>query len=398
MRFRWGGVSRRGNRCAVFVVQWLETFEIVAPVVRVLRDMGWTAAIVVTPERSAVHATFDGSYDLERLRPMCESLRSMGFAPEPLVPVEAEADRLRELRPAAVFMPTPYDAQRHESLAASRLKLPIHYVNYGLNISPHPDIEFELPFYGKCAAIYSENEYCTEHFARAGVRRARIIPTGSPALDHWDVERSRSDEPTVLWCPHWTTRWHDASAHTIGYSTFLPSYRAVLDEAERRPHMRFIIRPHPYLWEELRSESLWTEDDEHRFHERALELKNVTVEGGVTVTTRYPLYPSHLEQFEQAWAMVTDGISFLAEFGYTGKPILLTEARGNPGWNPVGRAIRNVVQRSDGIQGLASFLDQIERGIDPDAERRREVIRGLFYRPPGGSARAIARHLSGVVG
>ena len=157
--------------------------------------------------------------------------------------------------------------------------------------------------------------------------------------------------------------------------------------------MRFIIRAHPGLWDELRREALWTSEDELRFHARVAELENVTLGGDVSPTTRYPLSDSHLEQFEQAWAMVTDGISFLAEFGYTGKPVLLTQAPGNPGWNPVGQAIADVVERSDGVQRLGSFLDQVERDVDPDAEKRREVIRGLFCRPPGGSAAAIARHL-----
>ena len=87
------------------------------------------------------------------------------------------------------------------------------------------------------------------------------------------------------------------------------------------------------------------------------------------------------------------GISFLAEFGYTGEPILLTQAPGNPGWNPVGQAICEVVQRSNGIDALGPFLDQIERGIDPDPgiEYRRNVIRKLFYRPAGGSGAAIVR-------
>ncbi len=94
--------------------------------------------------------------------------------------------------------------------------------------------------------------------------------------------------------------------------------------------------------------------------------------------------------------MVTDGISFLAEFGYTGKPLLLTQAPGNPGWNPVGQAIAEAVERSDGIEGLSGFLDRVERGIDPNAEKRREVIRRQFYRPPGGSAAAIAQYLAGL--
>jgi hypothetical protein len=384
------------RRCAVFVVQWLETFDVVAPLVRALREVGWETPIVLTPERSAVHANADGTYDLGRLGPMREILSARGFAPEPLLPAEAEADRIRTLSPSAVFLPTPYVVHRHESLAPAHLRLPVHYVNYGLNLSPLPELTFNLPFFRRCAAIYAENEYCAEQYVLAGVDASRVVPTGHPRLDHWDTEHPRSRRPTVLWCPWWSTRWTDGK---VGYSTFLPSYRTVLAEARRRPHMQFIVRTHPYLWAELRSERLWTEAEERAFLAAVDELENVELVGNVNTTTTYPLYPSHVHQFEQAWAMVTDGISFLGEFGYTGKPILLTEAPGNPGWNPVGQAIRAVVQRCDGIQGLPVFLDRVEKGVDAEAERRQgEAIRRLFYRPAGGSNHAIVRHLCRVGG
>jgi hypothetical protein len=396
MIWKWGhGSKPEDEHCVIFVVQWLETFEIVASVVRALHDISWKTRIVVTPERDIMRWTSDGSaYNLSLVGKVWEWLSANGFAPEPLVPAEKEAARIRDLRPAAVFLPSPFPDHRHKSLSPERLRLPVHYVNYGFNICPGDDAEFTLPFFRKCRAIYAENDYCVERFVRAGVKHPHIIRTGHPALDHWDTDRARADIPTVLWCPWWLSHWTSKGERFVGYSTFIPSYPAVLDEAARRPHMRFIIRPHPMLWSQLRKDGLWTVQDELRFHARVAELDNVTVEGNVTATTRYPLYPAHIKQFEQAWAMVTDGVSFLAEFGYTGKPLLLTQAPGNPGWNPVGQAICDVVKRSDGIQGLRSFLDQIERDIDPDADKRREVIRRLFYRPPGGSAAAIARHLA----
>jgi hypothetical protein len=394
MKWRWRlGSKRITKHCTVFVVQWIETFEIVAPVVQALRDTGWTTKIIVTPEW-----TSNAGYDLALAAQVWEWLTAQGFSPEPLVPAEGEADRIRDLQPAAVFLPTPYVAHRHESLTPKRLGLPVHYVNYAFNICPSEGLLFELPFFRECHAIYAENDYCVERFVHAGVKPSHIIKTGPPALDHWDIDHGRADIPTVLWCPWWSTRWPGKGNNTVGYSTFIPSYPAVLEEAARRPDMRFIIRPHPLLWSQLSEDGLWTIQEELHFHARASELENVTIDGSVTATTRYPAYQGHIKQFEQAWAMVTDGISFLAEFGYTGKPLLLTQAPGNPGWNPVGQAICDVVQRSDGIQGLRSFLDQIERGFDPDADKRREVIRRHFYRPPGGSAAAIARHLAHLEG
>ena len=83
----------------------------------------------------------------------------------------------------------------------------------------------------------------------------------------------------------------------------------------------------------------------------------------------------------------------MAEFAYTEKPLLLTQERGNPGWNEVGRAIAEVVDRSDRLDGLATFLDRVERDEEPTADARRNAVRRLFPRPRGGTATAIARHI-----
>jgi hypothetical protein len=167
----------------------------------------------------------------------------------------------------------------------------------------------------------------------------------------------------------------------------------MLDEARQRPQMQFIFRPHPYLWSTLRKEAIWSLDEERAFHARVAALDNIRIEGDVTETMRYPVYPDHIGQFEDAWAMITDGVSFLAEFAYTGKPLLLTQAPGNPGWNRVGNAIAEMVDRSENAAGLAEFLDRVERDAHPAPRLRREAMKSLFYRPLNGSAAAIAQHI-----
>jgi len=397
-RSRWF-LRRRTKPRVVFVVQWLETFEMVRPVWEALRRGPLDPTIVFAPERDMMHwVSRDGNaYDMDLAERIWRWLRDHGYSPEPLLAPEEEADRLRDWQPVAVFLPTPYPEARHPSLDPVRLGLPVHYVNYAFDLAPPggAGIQFELPFFRQCEAIYAENEYCADQFRRAGVRADAIVDSGPPILDYWDVPEYRSPRPSILWCPWWSVR-HGGTENATGYSTFLLSYEAVLSEAVRRPHMDFVFRPHPMLWSQLRADRLWSPDDERRFLDRAAALPNFSVVGAVTPNTRLPWYPDHISQFRDAWAMVTDGISFLAEFAYTGKPLLLTEAPGNPGWNPVGQAIASVVTRSSGIAELQSFLDGIERDEDPDRDTRRRAVHAQFFRPPGGSGRTIANRLVAI--
>jgi hypothetical protein len=385
------GNTERHSVRVVFVVQWLETFEIVAPVVRALRTSGADVRLVVTPELDILRWTSDGSaYDDELAGKVWLWLSNEGWQPEPLITPDQESQRIREMAPDAIFLPSPYPGHRHESLAPAALTVPVHYVPYAFHIWADDDSAYRAQFYRECAAVYAENGYTRGKYVAAGVDASRVVPTGSPALDVWDQPHGRSDTPTILWCPWWS------ATEDGGYSTFVDSYATVLAEAERRPAMRFVLRPHPLLWGQLRKERAWSDDDERRFFEHVANLPNVTVYGGVGPGVRYPFYPGHVRQFQAAWAMVTDGISFLAEFAYTGKPLLLTQASGNAGWNEVGQRIAEVVDRSDGSAGLSDFLDRVESDIDTGTAVRRAALRQLFYRPAGGSASAIADHVLGV--
>jgi hypothetical protein len=372
----------------VFVVQYLETFEIVIPVVLALRELDVPVRIVVAAERDIMrHYSTDGErYDTERVGIVWNWLARNGFDPEPLLPPEQGGAQVHELEPFAVFMPSPYEAQRHPSLDPTVLGLPIHYVDYGFHVDPEDASgwQFYDEFFKDARSIYVANDYEAECFRNGGVPDGTVVRSGSPALDHWDTYSGRSAVPTVMWCPWWST--DGKMTGRAGYSTFLVTWRTMLAEFEARPHMRFIFRPHPLLLEDMRAKQSWSESDQQEFGERMADLPTVTVADSF-------LASSHIPQFEQAWAMVTDGVSYLGEFSYTGKPLLLTEAPDNMGWNPVGRAIRSVVETSDYAVRVPDFLDRVAADDDPDRRRRLMTVRAQYIRPPGGSGRAIARHL-----
>ena len=374
----------------VLVAQWLSTFELIAPVWHELRRMGTPVAVVVAPERRVEGpsaALQDGSeYDQRSADWLWQTLTELGFEPLPQVAPAVEAQRIRSLRPSAVFLPTPYDFHRHPSLAPDVMGVPVHYVSYGLTISP--DIgggESASPFFDHCQRIYADTPYERDLLVGAGLAAEVVLLTGHPGLDVWDVSHEVSPTPLVLWCPWWGHRWATGEP---GYSTFLAGRQDFLEQVRCRPQVRFVFRPHPLLWESLRREGLWSADDKGRFFAELESLPNITFADAETD------HEGHVAPLADAWAMVTDGISFIEEFAYTGKPLLITKAPGNPGWNPVGVAIERIVETSDLMEGLPAFLDAVERG--PDAERStavRERMRQVLDRPPGGAAPEVAADL-----
>jgi hypothetical protein len=384
-------IRRKGqsHRPVVFIVELLETFEIVVPVVSALRRMGVPVRIVVTPERDVMHHHSSNGewYDGERARIVWEWLVEHRFRPERLQAPELARRQVQSFGARAVFLQTPYTQQRHSSLDWRVIGAPVHYVDYGFHVDPEEvsGWRFSDEFFLNCAAIYVANEYEGAKFLDGGVDPRVIVRSGPPALDHWDQFTGRAEVPTVMWCPWWSMR--SKVPGKVGYSTFMTSYEAVLAEARARSNVRFIIRPHPLMFGQLIAEGQWAENDQHRFESMVAQLANVTL-----IPTDKA--SSHTPQFEEAWAMVTDGVSFLAEFAYTGKPLLLTEAPNNQGWNPVGQAIRRVVDVSQGVSELGPFLDRVESSSGRQGTSQRRAVASQYFRPSGGSGRAIARHLA----
>ncbi|CAB4956297.1 MAG: hypothetical protein F2842_08615 [Actinobacteria bacterium] len=385
-----GEVGNDRGAPIVFIAQWLSTFELVAPVWHELRRAGVPVAVVVAPERRVEGPSaplHDGSeFDQRSADGLWRKLTERGFEPLPQVAPSVEAQRIRSLRPSAVFLATPYDFHRHPGLAPDVLGVPVHYISYGLTISP--DVgggESASSFYDHCQRIYADTPYERDTVLGAGLAREAVLLTGHPGLDVWDVPHEVSPTPLVLWCPWWGHSWPTGGP---GYSTFLAGRHDFLEQVRRRPQVSFVFRPHSLLWQALRRDRLWSADDEANFFAELESLPNITFSDAEADKE------GHVAQLAEAWAMVTDGITFIEEFAYTGKPLLITRAPGNPGWNPVGEAIEQIVEKSDLMVGLSAFLDAVERG--PNAERAiavREQMQQVLNRPPGGAAPLVAADL-----
>ena len=384
------GAQPPGEACpVVLVAQYLPIFELVLPVWRELRRRGVPVVVVVTPYPSDDPSAEAPFLDADAAV-LWKQLVGMGIDPLPMVPADQEAERIRSLDPCAVFLSGPYDAQRHAGLAAESLGLPIHYVNYFFRVVPddpqvHPAASSN-PFYRHCAAIYCETSYDVEMFLGAGVDESALVMSGHPGLDAYDEPQELEERPTVLWCPWHVEVWPSGRR---GYATFVDGRAAMLAEARRRPHIDFVFRPHPLLLTHMRLFQWWTPEEESQFWGEFDSIPNLSYHDADVVT--------HVPQLSSAWAMVTDGIAFFPAFAYTGKPLLLTKAPGNPGWNSVGLAIEELVATSTFMDGLPDFLDEVEQGVDPaEVERRHQQMRVVLGRPEQSSASVVADHLVSV--
>jgi hypothetical protein len=128
---------------------------------------------------------------------------------------------------------------------------------------------------------------------------AGVVAVGSPKLDALVASVDTSQRgPRVVFAPH-----HSYSPHWLNFGTFVQSKRSLLDAARRRPDVEFVLRAHPFMWGTLIDRDVMSAADLQAWRAEWDALPN-TIDGA----------DWSLAEVFDCDVLVTDGISFLAEY------------------------------------------------------------------------------------
>lgn len=257
----------------------------------------------------------------------------------------------------------------------------VAYVPYGFSIIENDWMEFRLEGF---------HEYLWKYFAQtsanAAVNKTSTIPglplpeavlvTGYPKLDIYlspNPQRSsitawpRASESTrkrVIFAPH-----HAIGKNTLNISTFLWSAQAMLNLAKAHPEIDFLLKPHPNLsFQMLRTKHL----PAHTYSQWICDwkqLKNTAVfDGG-----------NYFDLFRTSDIMITDSVSFLAEYLPTGQPIIRLL---HPENTQLRAAFQNLCKGLYSVQTTSAlnevFSEIMVEQIDPLATVRQNLIRQVM--------------------
>lgn len=362
--------ARGALRHVVFVVQHAPQWSSLATVIAAFRaDPSWRTTVVALP----YHHPY---------LPSPEARNAIfGFLERENVPsVRWDQFSLQESGADVVFLQNPYDVTRPKGWKTEdvlRLVPRIAYVPYGIEIGgtrENAANQFAMPLHRLAWAIFARSEDHRAQFARmCPVGAAHVAVTGHPKFDpladlasHVDPELQAfaAGRPLVLWNPQFDIR-PDGS----GYSTFLQWWQLLPKAFAERPELAFVIRPHPLFFSTLVSRQILTAAQIEDFRARCREAGNVM----------FDQRESYLPVFASATAMISDGSSFLIEFGATGKPICyLHNPRGplaKPHYDVDFSFVREHCTWATRPEQIAAFLDALSAGADARKSERTAAIR-----------------------
>ena len=181
----------------------------------------------------------------------------------------------------------------------------------------------------------------------------------------------------MLWTPHWGERRDQAEL-----STFLRWRDLVMAIFKERDDMVLIIRPHPFLFEQLVEQQLMMPDEIAAWKEGIARSSNVWLD--------------ELWDFRSAFhlsnGLMADAGSFLMLYGFTKKPLLYLKNPRGPGLEEDQQFVQNYyVGQKD--EDIARFVGMVHNAEDPLQTVRVKDVYSSIFMPETGSGFFIKEHV-----
>ncbi len=196
------------------------------------------------------------------------------------------------------------------------------------------------------------------------------VYTGFPGIDALiegngdkQIFKAKSTMKKIIYAPHFSV-----GNEGIGYSTFAQNHKFMLELAKAtKDRVSWVIKPHPRLKTECIKFGIF--ENEEGFDEYISAWDNLpnakSVFGG-----------GYNDLFAESDAIILDSASFLAEYQFTGNPLLfLTNSRQK--FNSFGQAVLNTAYKADGsnFNAIEHFVtDTVLNSEDPMKTVRKEFF------------------------
>lgn len=159
---------------------------------------------------------------------------------------------------------------------------------------------------------------------------------------------SNKKQVKIVYAPHYSV----ASDDSVKFATFGDNYRLLLELAKKyKEQTSWIVKPHPLLRKTAVKAGIFNSEKE--YNEYLKEWINI---GNVSVVES----GTYMDIFETSDAMILDSISFLMEYQYVHKPLLLL-GNNNQNFLEIGNELMKVLYRCDGddIESIESFIEEV---------------------------------------
>ena len=364
-----------------FVTFYFEAWDALAKIhARMLDDPRFEVLVVAIPRKLTGDAAWDDASSVSDF-----------FAAHGIEHVigSADASELRDWAPDYVFINYPWQRNYQKAYRADELVrfTRIAYVPYyslplvnelGPGAAEHL---YTQRSHQLASLVFTQDRFVRDAYALTSRGNEHVFFTGSPKVDAL-IEaaealgaHARRERTRVVWAPH-----HSYSPHWLNFGTFAQNYLEVLDWATEHPEIDVCLRPHPFMFGTLVDREVISDSDLDAWLAAWDELPNTSIDSA----------SGPAELFVSCDVLLTDGISFLAEYPLvTGKPSVFIENQGHWEFSELGDLAAQASVRITSFAEFAAGFDFILEAGLPDRSAEIAALREASSPYPGESAARI---------
>lgn len=277
-------------------------------------------------------------------------------------------------KPDLIFHLSPYNFAFPDEMNICNFPLFTLNINvpYGIYVAELSETQYNLDSFSMYWKIFDLPFYCQIASKYTKLGNFNRVPSGYCKLDafyeHIDKQKYEKtywkgspENIRIVYAPH-----HSIGESCQQFSTFDKNYDLIYEFARRLPHTSWVFKPHPLLKKASVEAGVFNDEREYeQYEEKWNQLPNGKV---ITGGDYFPL-------FQTSDCMILDSDSFLAEYQYVHKPILLL-TRDTQKFSDLGIPLSKTLYRAEGndINAIDIFLTEIVRQGKDRLKEEREIF------------------------
>ncbi len=364
----------------VFFVPDTALWDVYASIYHELLKCDWASVTVIAFKRIDVEPDKSEQEVHDFFRSRKIDAKVEGYADDSHEPISPQDVDLAFYTLGSVAYPEPYKIE-FLSLYSRTC-----YLSYGFLMVEEEDYQFNQNFHHSAWTVFASTNRELELYKKHQKRYStNVLLSGYPKFDLLDIERNPVEKPVrpvVIWAPHWTI---GAVYERLKFGTFDVICESITQTFKNRPDVDFVFKPHPNLLYALKTYPETTKFDYSAYLSDLRNIPNVSVWK----------HGDYNFLFLQSSAMITDSLSFIAEYLPTGNPLLFLEREDRTHMSTVGEELLSLHYHGHGVESIDEFLVQvIDKRRDPKKESRLSIGRTLLGIGPKPAAETICEYIA----